>query len=273
MINNKYKCLLGVAILATFFAPSAQAQEVSTKASDLMISDSRNQEPNLSNLVAQNTDSTNIIEPGSISTYTSKLPTSNYFYGSGSVGIGSQSDVKDKDTSGSISFGTAFQLNGAVGYQWKAARAEVELGNRFFGADKAKDGNGGTVSLDGNINATTFLVNGYYDIPTGSKLRPYVGAGIGLGVNSGKISFKDQNGNTIKDENNNTIKEDIGGTAFAYQAKVGVEYEVAKKGNVFAEFKYANTGGYKLKADANVDNGEIKSFNSFGVNIGYRQGF
>jgi hypothetical protein len=45
-------------------------------------------------------------------------------------------------------------------------------------------------SYEGNINATAFLVNGYYDILTDSKLRSYVGAGIVLGVNSLQVSLK-----------------------------------------------------------------------------------
>ncbi|MFB2645333.1 hypothetical protein ACE09Y_03535, partial [Raphidiopsis sp. BLCC-F218] len=59
------------------------------------------------------------------------------------------------------------------------------------------------------------------------------------------------------------------GTSFAYQAKLGAQYEIVKKGNVFAELKYLGSTGYTSnKADVEVKLGS----NSFGLAVGYRQG-
>lgn len=100
------------------------------------------------------------------------------------------------------------------------------------------------------------FVNGYYDIPTKSKFRPYLGAGIGLGF--------------ISDQDNGLNGFDYG-TSFAYQGKLGVQYEVVKKGNAFVEFRYVGLTGYTSKK--NNTEIEIGSVNSPALSVGYRQGF
>jgi len=173
---NKNLCFFVVAILATLFTTSAQAEEVSRKAADLMANSSllpTIKKSNSSNLVAQNN------EP-SIDLTDSKLPASNYWYVSGGVGIASPgNDLKVRDAFDQVNFGldSTAQWSIAGGYQLKNYRTELELNYSSFGINK------GTVNtqsfpLDGNVSTTSVLVNGYYDIPTGSKFRPYIGAGI-----------------------------------------------------------------------------------------------
>ncbi|MBA4456405.1 outer membrane beta-barrel protein [Cylindrospermopsis raciborskii CS-506_B] len=171
------------------------------------------------------------------------------------MGFSSQSDVEVSTRGrkqGNQSFSNGFSLNGAVGYQFEEVRTELEIGTRFFSGNSFSYPNGRKVSSTGNITATSVLINGYYDIPTSSKLRPYIGAGLGLAFTSGDID---------------TI--DIDGNSFAYNLKGGIQYEVNYKGNIFAELKYASIGGYKLKNTI----ADIDSVNSFGLSIGYRQGF
>ncbi|MBS3026186.1 MAG: outer membrane beta-barrel protein [Dolichospermum sp. DET50] len=186
------------------------------------------------------------------------MPASNYWYVSGGVGIASPgNDLKVRDAFDQVNFGldSTAQWSIAGGYQLKNYRTELELNYSSFGINK------GTVNtqsfpLDGNVSTTSVLVNGYYDIPTGSKFRPYIGAGIGVGIISGKI--KDQG-----------TEADLGtGSSFAYQGKVGLQYEIANKGNAFAEFKYLGLSSYK-----NDSGNDVSPPNSYGLSVGYRQGF
>ena len=91
---NKHKCFLGLAILATLVTTPAQAESVSRKAADLMAQNS-----NSTDSVDQNTNNTQPVNTPA-STYKSsdtdsKLPASNYWYVSGSVGSASPgNDVK-----------------------------------------------------------------------------------------------------------------------------------------------------------------------------------
>ncbi|QNP28925.1 P44/Msp2 family outer membrane protein [Cylindrospermopsis curvispora] len=110
-------------------------------------------------------------------------------------------------------------------------------------------------SRDYNMNVTTALVNAYYHLGS-SKFRPYIGAGVGFGF----ISLEPLGLGALVDN----------GTSFAYQAKLGAQYEVVKKGNVFAEFKYLGLSGYT----SNKNDLELKvgSSNVYGFSVGYRQG-
>ena len=266
------------ALLASLaFTTSVKAEEVSAKAADLMGVSTDNQDS--SNLLAQSSDpgftpvpstpgsTTPLFTGGDVNP---DLPASNYRYGSLSVGFGSQSNVDLKVLGvkdGEASFNGAFSFNGAVGYQFEQVRAELEIGNQFFSAKEFIPTAGNVNLVSGNITATTILLNGYYDIPTGSKLRPYIGGGIGLGFFRGDV----------KDSFSST---NIDGSSFAWQTKAGIQYEVVRKGNIFAEFKYASAGGYTLKERIDLSGlglgttaPELGSLNSFGVAIGYRQGF
>jgi opacity protein-like surface antigen len=208
---NKNLCFFVVAILATLFTTSAQAEEES-----------------------------------------------NYRYVSGSVGIASPGNdlkVRNAFDQGNLGLDSTAQGSIAGGYQLKNYRAELELNYSSFGVNKATL-NTESFPSDGNVSTTSVLVNGYYDIPTGSKFRPYIGAGIGVGIISGKI--KEPGAET-----------DLGtGSSVAYQGKVGLQYEIAKKGNVFAEFKYLGISSYK--SDSGND---VSPPNSYGLSVGYRQGF
>jgi opacity protein-like surface antigen len=261
---TKHKCFLGLAILATLVATPAQAEEVSMKAADLMAQNS-----NSTDSVDQNSNNTQPVntplspslpsEPlyGGSDT-ASKLPASNYWYVSGSVGSASPGN----DLQGSSNFNNKLNLalnstsswNIAGGYQRGNYRSELEISYSSFGVNK--------VSIDtqsfpfsGNVSTTSILGNTYWDIPTGSKFRPYLGVGIGAGILGGKIKDQGQ-------------EADVTGSSFAYQGKVGLEYELARKGNAFVEFKYLGIGKYENKAGGNTT-----PPNSYGVNVGYRLGF
>ncbi|OSO92215.1 hypothetical protein B7O87_06800 [Cylindrospermopsis raciborskii CENA303] len=303
---KSYLYLLFPAVVASLaFTTSVKAEEVSTKATDLI--------GGSANLLAQSSDpgvtptspttnpstpssdpgvtptspTTNPSTPSSDPGFTPvspttnpstplyiggdinpDLPASNYSYGSLSGGFGSQSDVEDITGNrkvGDIRFNSAFSFNAAIGRQLEQFRVEIEFGNQFLSAKEFKF-NGDlippTTSLSGNINASTILLNGYYDIPTGSKFRPYVGGGLGVARISGKVT--DNEGFYDDDD------VSLNGTSFAYQLKGGVQYEVTKKGNVFGEVKYSSISSYKAEDYTNVDFGP---YNSFSFAVGYRQGF
>ena len=208
---NKNLCFFVVAILATLFTTSAQAEEES-----------------------------------------------NYWYVSGSLGIASPSNVKVRNAfdQGNLGLDSTAQWSSiAGGYQLKNYRAELELNYSSFRINKDTV-NTQSFPSDGNVSTTSVLVNGYYDIPTGSKFRPYIGAGIGVGIISGKITEPG-------------AETDLGtGSSVAYQGKVGLQYEIAKKVNAFAEFKYLGISSYK-----NNSGNDVSPPNSYGLSIGYRQGF
>jgi opacity protein-like surface antigen len=287
-MRNCLYLLSSVVFTSLGFTTLVNAEEVSYKASDLTAINTSNQ--NLSNLLAQSSERGFDPTPSGAGFDQPILPTiptekpfshtsSKYWYGGASVGFGYQSNVgyKQNDQSlssinlGSISFDSPFFLNGAIGYQFDQARAEIEVGNMFLSAkESVAENTGFKEPLKGNINTTTVFLNGYFDISTNSKFRPYLGGGIGLGFTNGIIS-----GNTVNSTAGSTFDLDVKNTSVIYQAKLGLQYEIVPKGNIFAEFKYGLIPGYKvsLKSGTQSSNLDLESFNSFGLSIGYRQGF
>jgi opacity protein-like surface antigen len=254
-MRQYFKSAVSISVLSVFSAIAcfasvkpASAEVVSTKATDLAGTQANSQltVSQMNDSVTQNTEVRN-----------SQNPESDYWYLSGSLGASFPNDVTLAQDGDSLSIGrdTAFQGNIAAGYQWKQARAELELGHGSYGINSINFLDE-SIPASGSVDATTLMVNGYWDIPTGSKWRPYLGAGIGVGF----VNAKSENDEEL-----------VNGTALALQGKAGVQYEVTKKGNAFLEVKYQNIGGFS--SDSDFGSIDVDSSNSFGVGIGYRQGF
>ena len=169
-------------------------------------------------------------------------------------------------TTGNVdqSLDVGFSGEVAAGYQYKDARFELAVG---YGS---LNGSGGTVNTTVQNTAVNFdydadvsgdyvsiLVNGYYDIPTGTKWRPYLGVGLGyVNVSVGDTIFNTDFGQV------EVITGNSAGT-FGYQGKLGLSYEALPKGNVFGEAAYLGTTSYK-------------NYSGLGVwrfALGWRQGF
>ncbi|MBG0744771.1 MAG: porin family protein [Cylindrospermopsis raciborskii KL1] len=255
---------------------SIPSQQISTKAADLIIPGSPVAQPDVSNLAQTSEppapdvklDTDAVVDPSQ----SYRLPINNYWYVSGSSGIfSSQSDVPVKVTRnitrtvpGDLSLVSPLGFNAAVGYQWKLLRTELELGYVSTVISRIKYKVDSTSQpLEGNIDRVIVLFNGYYDVFTGSRLRPYLGAGVGIGWNAGKIKQAEPQSQGV----------DASGTSLSYQLKVGVQYEIAKKRSVFAELRYLNIGGYNSKPSGSIETFELGSANSYGLSIGYKQGF
>lgn len=239
-MRKHWLCLL-FTIPATLFIPNVAAAEVvSTKATDLAGTQTSNQQT-----VAQNNFS--VAQNFEADDFEKEI---NYGYISGSLGASFPNDVT-LGNQGSVGLNTAFQGNIAVGYQWEQSRAELELGHGSYGVNSVK---GLSAPASGSINATTLMANGYWDIPTNSMWSPYLGAGIGVGFVEAKY-------NAFSDK----------GTALALQGKAGIQYEFSRKRHAFLELKYQNIGGFS--SGSGINKVDVGSTNSFGISIGYRQGF
>ena len=255
---KKLQYLLLTIPATLLISTSANAQEVSTKATDLVASvpSAQSNQQNASEqypfVIAQNADEAEADE---------NVTEMNYWYISGSAGLHFPSDITGTDQfggKGSLGTDGGFQGSVAVGYQWSQARAELELAYSAYGVNSINPGN---IPVSGDGSVTSIFLNGYWDIPTGSKLRPYVGAGIGVGFPSAsEIKFA---GVPVVDSGSSS--------ALALQAKAGIQYEVTKKGNLFLEAKYQHLGAHSI--GSGIDKVDYDGSGTFGLGIGYRQGF
>ena len=90
------------------------------------------------------------------------------------------------------------------------------------------------------VHSQSFMFNGYYDIDTQSKFSPYIMAGIGFADIKGKAD----------------VLGSISDTNFAWQAGVGVSYEMNSSVSFDAGYRYVDSGdftkyGIKVDSDSN----------------------
>lgn len=133
-----------------------------------------------------------------------------------------KSDVDDKVFGGSFAAGVSTKVNGG------AVRAELEY-NKNADAKKTQNYYGRLVNTE--IESQSLMINGYYDIDTGSKLTPYVGAGIGYAKIKGKASSLEV-----------SYSED--GNNFAWQVGAGVGYALNDKVSLDAGYRYVDYGDF-----------------------------
>jgi opacity protein-like surface antigen len=90
----------------------------------------------------------------------------------------------------------------------------------------------GSIAKVRNVAATA---NVYYDIPTGGKVTPYVGAGVGIG------------GQHIK-----SFDSDEGFTKLTWKLSAGASYAISEKVSIVADYSYRQTGKGKLIGSDNT---------------------
>lgn len=126
-------------------------------------------------------------------------------------------------------------LGGSFAYGIKAGavRTELEL-NIHEDAEKkyTEDGDSWKNSLENN----SIMLNAYYDIDTGTKFTPYVGAGIGMARLKGKVTDTDESISKSK-------------TNFAWQVGAGVSYAMTDNLSLDAGYRYMDSGDVTIKED------------------------
>lgn len=172
---------------------------------------------------------------------------------------------------GSAAQGTSFVTELGVGYDFgNNIRAEFTYGyanqpvNQITASGSLYGTNiSGSAPLATTYNASTFLLSGYYDFPTKSRFVPYVGGGIGIGIDTLSAQSAVLNGTNFAIQSST-------GTTFAYQAKLGVSYFVDKKTDLFVEGVYQGNTGFATTATA----GNLSTTLNLGSNsdLGFRAG-
>jgi opacity protein-like surface antigen len=161
------------------------------------------------------------------------------------VGIGSGS--------GEISYDTGLTAGGSVGYMMDTFRVEGEVSYQANDMDKIS-GNGGSLFVNGDISALTFLVNGYIDFYTGGPVTPFITAGIGYSNVEADIEGESN------DEN-----------LFTYQLGAGIGYAISETLTLDFRYRYLGAEDYEYsEVGAGSINAEISSHN---ISAGLRFAF
>ena len=154
-----------------------------------------------------------------------------YVSGAGGATWFEQADSKGGGNSLETSFDTGYVFLGAAGRQFgNGFRAEGELGYRRASTDTTQVNSGPEFNTEGSMSALSFMANGYYDFDVGMKIKPYIGAGIGVA----RVSANDVRVNGVQ-------LVDDSDAVFAYQAIGGLGYSLTENLTAFVEYRYFAT--------------------------------
>ena len=119
----------------------------------------------------------------------------------------------------------------AYGIKTCAVRTEVEF-NLKETAKKHFSSKDSTASLA--VKDRSIMLNAYYDINTGTKFTPYVGAGLGVAMlkASERGTYSDNKSANASDSRN----------TFAWQIGAGVSYALTDQFNVDFGYRYLDEG-------------------------------
>ena len=164
------------------------------------------------------------------------------FYISAGAGANIANDLDGTATGGgaySISFDPGYLLQGSLGiYLGSDFRVETEVAYRVADYDSGTAG-GSTTTPAGDIQLGTGMVNLLYDMRFGSDFVPYVGGG--LGIAQIKNTAATIGGLAIPDKD---------ATEFAYQAILGVTYELDHDWSFSLDGRYIGTSDEDVSATA-----------------------
>lgn len=168
-----------------------------------------------------------------------------------------------------LEFDSGYNVGAAFGYDYGMARLEVELAYRQNDVDRINS-EGFAFRADGDFSATSLMLNGYWDLETGSPIVPYFGGGIGfanVSANNVKV-FDDLGMVSFVDDDDNV---------FAYQLAAGIAFALNPVMTLDLGYRYFGTSDPELDAnpllfDPPFDGFETE-FESHNVNLGLRLNF
>jgi len=147
---------------------------------------------------------------------------------------------------------------GAGGYAFGPVRIEEELGWRNNGVGTVTTPANGALPGTGYLEPLSAMTNVFYDIDTGSRFTPYLGAGLGGVDLTGKIA---QGSNTITSDSK---------FAFGYQGIAGVAYSINDSLALKADYHYLATEATSLADSPAIGVGTAKeTYAAHSVLVGF----
>lgn len=202
------------------------------------------------------------------------VPSHAQYYVSGNVGA---FQLMDADTTasapgvsatGGFEFKRGYGVNGAVGLSLGNLRMDGEISYRGADFDQGTlssitvsgttfSFSGATGDVSGDVTALALMGNLWYDIDLGGKLKPFIGGGIG----AARI---DANIDSIAG-----VPLNVGGddTVFAYQAGVGVGYEINQNLVATLGYRFFGTDKPKFESQGVTVESEYRTHN---IEVGMR---
>ena len=170
----------------------------------------------------------------------------------------------EDDKMASWDFDLGFGVDGALGYDFGSFRTDLEFtylsSKAVFDVDK-DDRRGTNEDADDTLTVMALMANAWYDLDTGSAWTPYIGIGVG-GTN---LSVQLAEGT---DEDDRYF--DGTGLGFAYQAGVGVAFEVLSGFSLTAGYQFFGTLETKVTDKDDKNSTVSPTLMAHGIQLGMR---
>ncbi|MFA6279819.1 MAG: outer membrane beta-barrel protein [Bdellovibrionales bacterium] len=168
-------------------------------------------------------------------------PTGWYVGGNTNLSYQTDADSKLSGVTDVFSYKTGWGLSGDAGYAWgNGIRTEAELLYRHSQVENVTGTGAGTAG--GGIHNKALMGNVFYDFNTGTRLTPYLGAGVGTSLVDAD-AMRTVNGATLDDNDR---------VAFAYQGIAGFALALEGNWDFTADYRYFATPDVKFKTSAGV---------------------
>jgi len=176
-----------------------------------------------------------------------------YFGGTAGVSLTSDADVAGTGINTSIDFDPGPIAVIAAGYKFdNGFRGELELAGRWNDVESV-----GSTSSSGDTAAYSGMLNALYDIKIEGPITPYVGAGLGIArIDDNSVS--PIGGSSVSDDD----------TALAYQAILGISYDLSESMALTADYRYFASDDLSLTTASSV--AVEQEYSSHAILVGLR---
>ena len=158
----------------------------------------------------------------------------------------------------STEFDSGLAVAGAIGYRMGNLRMEAEVGYQENDLEEWS-ALGVGIPLSGDMNATSFLANGYYDFANSSRFTPFVTAGLGVA----RVEIND-----LYIPGSGLLPASDDDTVFAWQVGAGVSYAVNTNFDLELKYRFFMTDDLEFSDGVYVD-----SPSSHNIYVGMRYTF
>jgi opacity protein-like surface antigen len=177
--------------------------------------------------------------------------------GAGAIWPSSQNfHIRGTDFTGHLGYGGGFAVDGGLGYDFGALRAELTYGYSAPSLNNVHVNDVDTFDASGKVNKNDVMASLYWDVIPFGRFTPYIGGGLGY-TNLSTPSW------TIDGYRGQSTNKGLLG----WQAKLGVSYALAYNWDVYAEGTYSGAEGYT----SNII--DTQTYNDFGAKLGFRYRF
>lgn len=159
-------------------------------------------------------------------------------------------DISGTPRAGTVDHRAGYDVDGVIGYDFGAFRAEAEVGYRnasvtsyrsavatpvYRGATLGTTPAGAYEYAGGNTSALSFMVNGLLDFGDEDVVSGFIGGGVGVARVSSELALN-TNGNFLDDSD----------TVFAWQALAGLRAPISENIDVTLKYRFFNADDVRL---------------------------